>query len=158
LAFLLILQNHNYLSHQLILPILLPLSLWERLSIFLDNSKIALLIASLFACLIFISSIIKLSTIQTQKNILGFLHLLISINSKYISSLFFSLNFLESFSLSINSVVGIFFGLKHNAQAETGQSQGHLPASSIQIVYLILGILFFKFILYFNISIMSNLM
>jgi hypothetical protein len=34
-------------------------------------------------------------------------------------------------------ISGIFLGLKHNATAQTGQSQGHLPASSTQIIYFI---------------------
>jgi hypothetical protein len=89
----------------------------------------------LFACFIFISSITKLSTTQTQKNTCGFFHLESSINSLNISSLFFSLSFFESVIFSRNFLFGKLFGTKVKAQATTGQSQGHLPASSIQILY-----------------------
>jgi hypothetical protein len=104
-------------------------------SIFLSNSNKALFIASLFACFMFISSIVKLSTTHTQKNTFGFSHIENSINSLKIFSLFFSLSFLESVIFSRNFLLGRLFGAKHKAQATTGPSQGHLPASSIQILY-----------------------
>jgi len=105
--------------------------------------------ASLFACLIFISSIIKLSTTQTQKNMFGeFFNPVVEklISSLKISFLFLCDNFLESFILEIKSLSGIFFLLKQNAHATTGQSHGHLPASSTQII--IFDINFIKKIFY----------
>jgi hypothetical protein len=83
----------------------------------------------------FISSILKLSTTQTQKNTFGFSPLESSINSSNIFSLFFSLNFLESVIFSRNFLSGKLSEAKVKAQATTLQSQGHLPTSSIQILY-----------------------
>ncbi|MDR2411428.1 MAG: hypothetical protein LBD88_02360 [Candidatus Peribacteria bacterium] len=99
----------------------------------------------MFACLIFISSIIKLSTTHIQKNTFGFSHLENSINSLKIFSLFFSLNFLESVIFSRNFLFGRLFGAKDKAQATTLQSQGHLPASSIQILYFKAFFIFSKY-------------
>jgi hypothetical protein len=83
----------------------------------------------------FISSITKLSTTHTQKNTFGFFHLENSISSLKISSLFLGVSFLLSVILAKKSLFGKLFGEKVKAQATTGQSQGHLPASSIQILY-----------------------
>jgi hypothetical protein len=58
---------NTYLSFQSITIVFI-----SSFFIFLKSSIKALLIASLFACLIFISSIKKLSTTQIQKNTFGF--------------------------------------------------------------------------------------
>jgi hypothetical protein len=83
-------------------------------------------------------SIKKLSTIQTQKNNSGFFHKLFSISSSNNFSLFFSEIFLESQICFKNFLSGIFLGLKHKAQATTHPAQGHLPASSTQILYILI--------------------
>jgi hypothetical protein len=88
----------------------------------------------------------KLSTIHRPKNTWGFSHTLIATNSSYNFSLFFSVIFLLSLILARNSSHGIFSGLKHKAQAETGPNQGHLPASSIHIfIFIFLDFLYLNF-------------
>jgi len=86
----------------------------------------------------------KLSTTPTQKNIFGFSHLDISTNSLKISSLFFAESFFESVNFSKKFLSFRLFGLKVKAQATTGPSQGHLPASSIQILYIDIFLVFSK--------------
>jgi hypothetical protein len=49
-----------------------------------------------------------------------------------------------------NSLLGLFSGLRHKAQATTGPSQGHLPASSIQILYIDIFLFLINIIIYQN--------
>jgi len=90
--------------------------------------------ASLFACLIFMSSIVKLSTIQTQKQILSSQNRFISLEK--ISSLLLADIALEFFSQKTS----LFFSFssrldkKQKLQATTGPAQQPLQASSIQII------------------------
>jgi len=53
------------------------------------------------------------------------------------SSLFFSVSFFESLSSQRKLASKGLFLLKVRLHATTGQSQGHLPASSIQILYIV---------------------
>jgi hypothetical protein len=56
-----------------------------------------------------------------------------------------AVNFLLSFSFSRNTLSGGFSGFIAKAAATTHQSQGHLPASSIQILYFCIFILLKNF-------------